>query len=100
MLTYQDTIGSVSVLTYKLLTSWSIVHETLMRIILNWAGVEIGVGAYKGYLKGNLERYLEVFHVKQLLTSWSLTTRVSTYGHPETGDYICLRGLCMSFQTT
>lgn len=64
-----------------------------MRMILNWTGVEIGVGASEAYLGST-------FHVKQLLTSWSLKTRVNTYGHPRSGDYICLRGLCMSFQTT
>lgn len=47
-----------------------------------------GVGASRGYLG--------VFHVKQLLTSWSLKTRVNTYGHPGTWDYICPRGMCLS----
>jgi hypothetical protein len=48
-----------------------------------------GEGASSVYL-GRL------FHVKQLLTRQSLKTRVNTYGHPETGDYICLLGMCLS----
>ena len=36
-------------------------HETLMRIILNWARVRVGVGPIPGYLIESIQG----FHVKQ-----------------------------------